>query len=135
MARKSDLRSYLPSSQQAKRGGGLLAAGALALAGAAFIVNRRSALAERSHPPLGSFVTSDGVRLHYVEHGNGPPVVFLHDPSRRPGSSSAGHQGFASGHCFAVSEKRARCLSAVTDCDGAIGCVNDVRMFPPVPTR
>jgi pimeloyl-ACP methyl ester carboxylesterase len=78
VARKSDLRSYLPTSQQAKRGGGLLAAGALALAGAAFIVNRRSALAERSHPPLGSFITSDGVRLHYVEHGNGPPVVFLH---------------------------------------------------------
>ena len=78
MARNSDLRSYLPSSQQAKRGGGLLAAGALALAGAALIVNRRSAAAERSHPPLGSFVTSEGVRLHYVEHGNGPPVVFLH---------------------------------------------------------
>jgi pimeloyl-ACP methyl ester carboxylesterase len=78
VARKSALRSYLPSSQQAKRGGGLLAAGALALAGAAFIVNRRSAAAERSHPPLGSFVTSEGVRLHYVEHGNGRPVVFLH---------------------------------------------------------
>ena len=78
MARKSDLRSYLPSSQQAKRGGGLLAGGALALAGAALIVNRLAAAAERSHPPLGSFVTSEGVRLHYVEHGNGPPVVFLH---------------------------------------------------------
>ena len=78
MARNSALRSYLPSSQQAKRGGGILAAGALALAGAAIIVNRRSAAAERSHPPLGSFVTSEGVRLHYVERGNGPPVVFLH---------------------------------------------------------
>jgi pimeloyl-ACP methyl ester carboxylesterase len=78
VARKSDLRSYLSSSQQAKRGGGLLAAGALALAGAALIVNRRSAAAERSHPPLGSFVTSEDVRLHYVERGNGPPVVFLH---------------------------------------------------------
>ena len=81
MARNSDLRSYLPSSQQAKRGGGLLAAGALALAGAALIVHRRSAAAERSHPPLGSFVTSQGVRLHYVEHGKGPPVVFLHGNS------------------------------------------------------
>ena len=78
MARNSDLRSYLPFPQQAKRGGGLLAAGALALAGAAVIVNRRSAAAERSHPPLGSFVTSEGVRLHYLEHGKGPPVVFLH---------------------------------------------------------
>jgi pimeloyl-ACP methyl ester carboxylesterase len=78
VARKSDLRSYLPSSQQTKRGGGLVAAGALALAGAAFIVNRRSAAAECSHPPVGSFVTSEGVRLHYVERGNGAPVVFLH---------------------------------------------------------
>ena len=78
MARNSALRSNLPSSQQAKRGGGILAAGALALAGAAIIVNRRSAASERSHPPLGSFVISAGVRLHYVERGNGPPVVFLH---------------------------------------------------------
>ena len=43
VARNSDLRSYLPSSQHAKRGGGILAAGALALVGAALIVNRRSA--------------------------------------------------------------------------------------------
>jgi len=42
------------------------------------VVNRRSAAAERSNPPLGSFVVSEGVRLHCVEHGNGPPVVFLH---------------------------------------------------------
>jgi hypothetical protein len=78
VARKNDLRFYLPSSQQAKRGGGLLVASALALAGAALIVNRRSAAADRSHPPLGSFVVSEGVRLHCVEHGNGPPMVFLH---------------------------------------------------------
>jgi pimeloyl-ACP methyl ester carboxylesterase len=78
VARNSDLRSYLPSQQKAKRGGGFLAAGALALAGTAFIVNRRSAAAERSHPPQGSFVTSKGARLHYLEHGSGPPVVFLH---------------------------------------------------------
>ena len=61
MARNRALRPYLPSSQQAKRGGGILAAGALALAGAALIVNRRSAAAERSHPPLGSFVTAQEV--------------------------------------------------------------------------
>ena len=78
MARNSNLRAYLPSSHQAKRGGGILAAGALALAGAAIIVNRRAAKAERDHPPLGSFINVDGVRLHYVERGNGPPVVFLH---------------------------------------------------------
>ena len=70
--------SYLPSTSTQARGGGLLAAGALALAGAALIVNRRAARAERDHPPLGEFVIADGVRLHYVERGSGPPVVFLH---------------------------------------------------------
>jgi pimeloyl-ACP methyl ester carboxylesterase len=75
---RTHLNSYLPTSRQAQRGGGLLAVGALALAGAAIIVNHRSAAAERAHPPRGSFVTSEDVRLHYVECGSGPPVVFLH---------------------------------------------------------
>ena len=56
----------------------LLAAGALALAGAAAIVSGRAAAAERAHPPKGRFVMSNGVRLHYLEQGSGPPVVFLH---------------------------------------------------------
>ena len=34
--------------------------------------------AERQYPPTGRFVTVDGVRLHYVEKGEGPPVVLLH---------------------------------------------------------
>jgi pimeloyl-ACP methyl ester carboxylesterase len=58
--------------------GGLITLGALALAGAAAIVNRQSARAEKAHPPLGSFVTSDGVRLHYLERGSGRPIIFLH---------------------------------------------------------
>jgi pimeloyl-ACP methyl ester carboxylesterase len=64
----------------AGRGGGLLALGAMALAGSAFIVNRRSKAAEAEHPPLGRFVTAGGVRLHYVEAGSpdARPVVFLH---------------------------------------------------------
>ncbi|MBP9233374.1 MAG: alpha/beta hydrolase [Hyphomonadaceae bacterium] len=33
---------------------------------------------ESKHPPLGDFVTVDGVRLHYVERGAGPPVVLVH---------------------------------------------------------
>ncbi|HZU87947.1 MAG TPA: alpha/beta hydrolase, partial [Stellaceae bacterium] len=34
---------------------------------------------EREHPPAGRFVTVDGVRLHYVEKGEGaPPVVLIH---------------------------------------------------------
>lgn len=38
---------------------------------------RRSGLNSK-HPPLGDFVTVDGVRLHYVERGAGPPVVLVH---------------------------------------------------------
>jgi hypothetical protein len=42
------------------------------------LVNRRAAQAERDYLPRGKFLTVDGVRLHYVKNGNGPPVVFLH---------------------------------------------------------
>jgi len=52
---------------------------ALALAGtAAYYVQRRSARAERAHMPLGRFITVDGVRLHYLDEGDGPPLVLLH---------------------------------------------------------
>lgn len=35
-------------------------------------------IAEFQHPPIGQFVTVDGVRLHYVSKGSGRPVVFIH---------------------------------------------------------
>jgi pimeloyl-ACP methyl ester carboxylesterase len=54
-------------------------AGAAAVLGGAALANhlvaRRS---ERRHPPLGRFLTVDGVRLHVIEEGEGPPVVLLH---------------------------------------------------------
>jgi pimeloyl-ACP methyl ester carboxylesterase len=34
--------------------------------------------AERRFPPVGKFVESGGIRLHYIEKGEGPPVVMLH---------------------------------------------------------
>jgi pimeloyl-ACP methyl ester carboxylesterase len=37
----------------------------------------RARKAEREHPPTGRFVTVDGVRLHYIESGKGPPVLLL----------------------------------------------------------
>ena len=47
--------------------------------GAAAVANRILAnKAERDDPPLGAFLDVDGVRLHYVEHGSGPPIVLLH---------------------------------------------------------
>ena len=38
----------------------------------------RARKVEREHPPTGRFVNVDGVRLHYIEKGEGPPVVLLH---------------------------------------------------------
>jgi pimeloyl-ACP methyl ester carboxylesterase len=72
------LRSYLKRSRPSARTSSLLGVAAVALAGAAVLVNRRAARAERDYLPQGRFVTTDGVRLHYVEKGTGPPVVFLH---------------------------------------------------------
>src|SRR3954463_12011724 len=53
-----------------------LAAAAL---GAAALFNRKKARdAEAATPPIGKFVEVDGVRLHYVERGDGDPLVMLH---------------------------------------------------------
>jgi pimeloyl-ACP methyl ester carboxylesterase len=50
---------------------------AAALASAAF-VHQRAWLAERANPPLGRFLDLDGVRMHYLERGEGTPLVMLH---------------------------------------------------------
>ena len=55
-----------------------IAGGAALLGGSALAVHSRVARAERVHRPLGAFITVDGVRLHYVEVGEGPPLVLLH---------------------------------------------------------
>jgi pimeloyl-ACP methyl ester carboxylesterase len=55
-----------------------LAGGAALLGGAAIAVKQRVARVECEHPPVGRFITVDGVRLHYVEAGDGPPLVLLH---------------------------------------------------------
>jgi pimeloyl-ACP methyl ester carboxylesterase len=51
---------------------------ALAAAATALWVQRRARQAERDNPPAGRFVEVDGVRLHYIDEGDGPPVVLLH---------------------------------------------------------
>ena len=57
----------------------LATATALATAAAtALWVEARARRAMREHPPSGSFIDIDGVRLHHVERGEGPPVVLLH---------------------------------------------------------
>jgi pimeloyl-ACP methyl ester carboxylesterase len=56
----------------------LLGGTAIALAASAVMVNRRVARAERAHLPKGKFITVEGVRLHYIDKGSGPAVVFFH---------------------------------------------------------
>lgn len=60
-----------------KPGGMLLMAGALSVL-AALAVRRKTRQAEREHPPTGQFIDVDGVRLHYLERGQGQPLVLLH---------------------------------------------------------
>ena len=58
------------------RGGLLL--GGLGLLASFLVVRSKTAQAEREHPPRGKFVEVDGVRLHYLERGEGPTLVLLH---------------------------------------------------------
>jgi hypothetical protein len=55
-----------------------LIAGAVTL-GSLAVANRAIARrAERKHPPEGSFLVVDGVRLHYSDRGVGSPIVLIH---------------------------------------------------------
>jgi hypothetical protein len=56
----------------------ILAVSAAALAASAVYNIYRTRKVEREHPPSGRFITVDGVRLHYLEKGEGPPVVLIH---------------------------------------------------------
>jgi len=51
---------------------------AAALGACALFVHARSAIAETRHRVRGSFLDVDGVRLHYLERGEGPPLVLVH---------------------------------------------------------
>jgi pimeloyl-ACP methyl ester carboxylesterase len=55
-----------------------LAAASGTAAGIAAWVRASARRAEREHPPPGRYAYIDGVRLHYVMRGEGPPVVLLH---------------------------------------------------------
>lgn len=69
---------FLSKTGLSPKGGVLFfAAGAagVALAAALHYGARRT---ERANPPLGKFIDVDGVQLHYIERGEGQPVVLLH---------------------------------------------------------
>lgn len=57
----------------------VLAVAAVVAVGRPVLATRRlAAEAEEKCPPTGNFVEVDGNRIHYVETGEGPPIVFLH---------------------------------------------------------
>lgn len=66
------------ASRPASRGNKVIAAVGLALGASALAVRWQTQRAEHVHKPQGSFVIIDGRRLHYIEHGQGQPVVMLH---------------------------------------------------------
>lgn len=55
-----------------------VAAAAAALTIAALVNRVIAKNAERNNPPMGKFVEVGGVRLHYIERGQGEPLVLLH---------------------------------------------------------
>jgi pimeloyl-ACP methyl ester carboxylesterase len=69
-------RQHPPARRRPIRALAGLAATALAVSAYA---NHRAALqAERDNPPRGRFLDLHGVRLHYLERGDGPVLVLLH---------------------------------------------------------
>src|SRR4051812_36397865 len=51
---------------------------AAALGAAALYTAKMTRDAERKYPPMGRFLDVDGVRLHYIERGQGEPLVLIH---------------------------------------------------------
>jgi pimeloyl-ACP methyl ester carboxylesterase len=64
---------------------GLVVAGATltALASTAAWVAQRAQGAKRQNPPAGSFINVDDTRVHYLERGQGTPLVLLHGNTLR----------------------------------------------------
>ena len=70
---RSSKKPFTPSTA------GLIAtAAAVSLAATSVWVEVQARRAERDNPPQGEFIDIDGVDLHYIERGDGPPVVLLH---------------------------------------------------------
>ncbi len=68
--------THTPSSAPAWGGAALLAVAGLA-ASLLYVQGKKRA-AERDNPPQGKFIEVDGVRLHYLERGEGNALVLLH---------------------------------------------------------
>jgi alpha/beta hydrolase fold len=74
-----DTRSPALTSSTMARKALPIAAGVVVAAVASALLNRWLAQkAERRNPPIGRFITVEGVRLHYVERGTGTALILLH---------------------------------------------------------
>lgn len=74
------MRSVIPT-QSSRAPSGLQTAALLGVAGLAaalWYVQSKQRTVERDYPPQGKFIDVDGVRLHYIEKGQGPALVLLH---------------------------------------------------------
>ena len=80
-----------------------LAAAAGVLAVSALANHQLAKRGERRNPPSGRFINVDGVRLHYIERGEGPPLVLLH------GNGSM-IEDFASSGLIALAARRHRVI-------------------------
>jgi pimeloyl-ACP methyl ester carboxylesterase len=67
-----------PLAKRSRNGAILVGSAAAAMASVALWNTYRARKLEREHPPRGQFVAVDGTPLHYLEKGEGRPVVFLH---------------------------------------------------------
>ena len=76
--RETRLSNQRHRQQQRSRLGTVLGLSTAAVAAAALFNTYRARKVEREHPPKGRFVTVDGVRLHYLDQGEGSPVVLIH---------------------------------------------------------
>lgn len=56
----------------------VLLGAAAALGSAALYSRKQTQAAEHRHPPIGQFLSVDGVRLHYIERGHGDALVLIH---------------------------------------------------------
>lgn len=57
---------------------GILLGAAAALGATAVFVQRQTKRTEADNPPIGKFIEVEGVKLHYIERGEGPSLVLLH---------------------------------------------------------
>ncbi|HEY8609049.1 MAG TPA: alpha/beta hydrolase [Noviherbaspirillum sp.] len=69
--------AYAEPPRRRRAAGWLLVAG-VALAASAYVVRERTRKAEGENPPVGQFIEVNGIRLHYMERGEGQPLVMLH---------------------------------------------------------